>query len=724
MSENTIEVQPLAADHPASGSQTLAVLAEEPAELDVLSDVLPSGRAFTEAGEPLDAGTAYPALDGTVYYRPSWRVAERGPGLLAGPDVWFSRDTDGTIGLRWTLADVPPPDAPADAWSLVVGVDRASVVWHGGSQEVSELALQPRVDRVAGQPGMLVRGATQLLPDQARALELAMSDASSGCRLEVTCTIHYEVQVQQQAGPPRLLVFSAAEDAAAMKFKEFGFSVSYLDDGGTPYQVVEVEERYLEQTGDLLEELGIGWTPRETLDALRPALIGLLGEYRVDELTGGPVSSQRESPITQAVPFVFNPNDDANRPIYRALHGAANLTGSWQKSAAGWLRAAPFPATVYRIPDEVRLAFDPDLGTPHVVATLYAGGQGSAVRVLLRVAPWQDPRKVAETRALTRGEATQVIVGPVESAALRLGGSFPEGVRIIGAAGRVPISIAGGADLLMDLSLEYFQLLSDALGGAVGLPGDVEVRLGDGDGTVSVPVSLRMDRVDDLPVGVEVQPPAAGGPGGSPTAVRVTNRSGTAIRIGGCAATFLQLDRGTVVPMANYPARCTSAFPIELAPGGAADLTFEPADPHDGDRWNAVLVDLLDKTMVDDARTTLLKVHRLAGGGELTWDLTISSPVFAAPTVPTRWAELSSLEVEISAPGFETTTVVLRRDTPARTLTMRTPLSALVAGAAAGIRTATYRVRNNYLDHQGQWTAPQQQSGEELIIFPNPTTPD
>jgi hypothetical protein len=78
----------------------------------------------------------------------------------------------------------------------------------------------------------------------------------------------------------------------------------------------------------------------------------------------------------------------------------------------------------------------------------------------------------------------------------------------------------------------------------------------------------------------------------------------------------------------------------------------------------------------------------------------------------------------VSDPGFATTTIVLRMETPSRNLTMRKPLSELVIGGAAGIQTATYRVRNNYLDHQGLWTEPQQQSGEELVVYPNPAPGD
>src|SRR5437016_1806821 len=98
-------------------------------------------------------------------------------------------------------------------------------------------------------------------------------------------------------------------------------------------------------------------------------------------------------------------------------------------------------------------------------------------------------------------------------------------------------------------------------------------------------------------------------------------------------------------------------FSLELAKDGTAEMIFEPVEPQEGDWWNAVLVDLLDKTMVDDARTLLARANELAGSGELTWDLTVVSPIFAAAARPERWANLVAVEVEISAPGFDTMTV-------------------------------------------------------------------
>ena len=731
MTENSFDVQPLSPDDAAPGSQTLAVAVdlpaepppeppaepapEPPSEPEPEGEPTPTGRVFDQGSAPVADGAVYTALDGSAWFRPTWRVADRAAGLLAGPDVWFDRDAQGAIRLRWTLTEVLPAGGPANATSLVIAVSDVTIRWNGGSRSFSPQPL-PR------QPGpRKVELVAELLPDEARELELAMCDAASGCHLEVTSWCDYNVRLPQRpAGEPRILTFGLMYSDVADRLRELGCAVHTMDVDGNPFWVVELEEAAVGEARRLFQEWGFNWVTPEDIAGWADRLIAVMGEDRFWQLSGLAAGGQENhaEPTTHSVAFVFNPNDDANRPIYRALHGAANLTDTWQKSAPGWLRASPFPNTIYRLPDEVRLAFDPDMGTPHVVSTLHTDAEGrSSVRVLLRVAAWQDPRRIAEVRALTGSPAAQVIVGPVASATLRLGGSFPEEIRLRGNSGEVELPLSEGADLLLELSLEYFQLLCDMLTGAVGLSGDVEVRLDDASPptTAHVPVSLRMDKVNDLPVAVQVPPGAV-----SPTSVQVTNRSGAAIRTGGCAAVFLQLDSDSVVPKASYPARCTTPFPLELAAGATADLTFEPTEPHPDDRWNAVLVELLDKQLLADARTTLLRAHELAGTGELTWDLTVSSPVFDAAEPQPRWATLANIEVEVSAPGFDATTVVLRRTSGSRTITLRKPLAALVSGGATGVRTVSYRVRNNYVDHQGEWSTPQQQSGEELIVFPNP----
>ena len=651
---------------------------------------------FTEDQEPMNDGT-YRTSDGQAYYRPSLRVADRGPGLPAGPDVWFQRDAQGALRLEWTLIDVPPDDAGIDARPFP-GVFSARLGWDGPDGSINRLLDPPRLtvlDDPGAGPRFVLRGATRLSVEEAADIEKVMRGDS--CRLEVDFAFAYEV--------------------------------AYAGNGEY--------ERYLDMMGSSPDQLGIAVpTPEAALPALDA--LGLNADQRkaagIDEddfLASLSRFEVRDPLLTQWVPFRFDLNDDANRLVYVALHGTADLPLDWRKSAAGWVRDSGFPNTVYRLPDELRLAFDPALGTPHVITTLHTTGDGgtAGVRVLLRVAPWQDPRKVVQVRELAGARAAQVMIGPVVGATLRLGGSFPESIRVLGpdTAAGVAFSLADGVDLLMDLSLEYFQLLCGMIGSAVGLPGHAEVTLttpADADDppsvTVTVPLTLRMDTVHDLPVGVDLL--ATDSP--SPTAVRITNLAGTPIRIGGCAAVFVQTAKNSVVPLGTLAAECTTPFPMVLDAGGAADLAFRAVDPPPEAWWSAVLVDLLDKTMVEDAEAMLLRANRLAGAGALTWNLHIQCPVFAATPPPQRWATLVAIEVELSAPGFDTTTVVLRPDLPAITVAMRRPLAALISDAGASIHTATYRVRNNYSDHQGQWTQPQQQSGDQLIVYPNQTEGD
>jgi hypothetical protein len=78
----------------------------------------------------------------------------------------------------------------------------------------------------------------------------------------------------------------------------------------------------------------------------------------------------------------------------------------------GWLRRPGYPNTIYRLSDELRLAFNSDLGIPHVLPTLYRDEQGDAkVRVVMRILPWHDPH---DHVSLTNKSGAVVTVGGCE----------------------------------------------------------------------------------------------------------------------------------------------------------------------------------------------------------------------------------------------------------------------------------------------------------------------
>ena len=173
---------------------------------------------------------------------------------------------------------------------------------------------------------------------------------------------------------------------------------------------------------------------------------------------------------------MFEPSDEQNGPIYRSLHGSANLGTQWQHGEGGWVRESVFPNTVNRLPDAMRLAWNPELGGPHMVPTLHRDADGKPrVRLLLRLAPYQDADARVTVRRLLGMPAAAIVIGEVASSTMRLGGSFPEELSVVGDSG-APAPLTG-VDLTLDLSLAYYQLFCQQIATPVGVPGQVSVVL-------------------------------------------------------------------------------------------------------------------------------------------------------------------------------------------------------------------------------------------------------
>jgi len=708
------------------------------------------GPTFPAAQEPVQDAVAYTATDGTAYYRPVLRVAQRGPGRRPGPDVWFLQDDQGVIALQWTLEVVPLTGGPPGAKPLPFGVDSVAMLWAGGRYDFAAPGVEPVEDAGDGQPALRIHGAARLHPDNVAELEAAMNHHESACRLEVVLSYDYTLQTQvvvrdhrdETPGPrPRIPrpTFPTA-DRVVFKPARVSFDASVLRTSAATSAAAASAASAAEPEAaaaptaeiatPLVARLSDATLTRRVDPELRKVLVGgRLSDIlaRRPRIPGGSTETRTESKhqtLTRSVPFVFEPSEEANGPIYRALHDTAALTDDWQQRGdAGWLRDSGFPNTVFRLPDALRLAWDAETAGPRMAPTLYRNDAGDPrVRLLLRLAPWQDPAKIVLTRNGLGLPAASVVTGQVGNAVLHMGGAFPEELTLVG-SNEMSIPLAG-AELALDVSLSFYEFICQVVTKPEGLSGTVDVvvdtKAEESTGTaaeqltVPVPVSIRLDRVDDLPCEVSLPEGVV-----SPTTVTVTNISGAEISIGGCDASFLQVDKPSVVPVDVYPARCTSTFPITLAPGGSAELELKLAEAADDVVWNGVLVELLDKRMTSAPVDVLRRVHELAPAGASSRDIAVTSPVFATGTVPARWSTLVSLEVELTTPSGQVLHSVLDLANPRRALRVPASLSDLVAGVGGGIPTVSYRVRNNYVDHQGEWTAPQSQSGDEIVVYPN-----
>lgn len=737
---NTMQVQAVAPEATAVlRSQTVVrSLRLRDLQTAVLA-VAGGGPTFAVGQEPTADGVAYTDTAGTAWYRPQLGVAARGAGRRPGPDVWFLKDDDGVITLTWTLDVRPFGGQPEGAQPLPLTVTAVALVWADGRRAFDPPGLTPVEGHATDQAAFRVQGGAQLTKAEAAQLESAMNHPESAARLEVTYTYTYTVQtpVEPDAGPvvdrPDVVVRDHRRSRIlrtpklASRFLQPFAATRAVDAATTAAASADLAVVPALQPGatDLV------FARRRVSPALRDLVLQVDLQQVIATQQTRPES--RTQTVTRTVPFVFEPSDEQNGPIYRSLHGSANLGTQWQHGAGGWVRESVFPNTVNRLPDAMRLAWNPELGGPHMVPTLHRDADGRPrVRLLLRLAPYQDANARVTVRRLLGMPAASIVIGEVASSTMRLGGSFPEELSVVGDAG-APAPLTG-VDLTLDLSLAYYQLFCQQIATPVGVPGQVSVVLDappapDGGTTPPAPetttvgVGIRLDRVDDLPCTLTVPDTL------SPSTVTLTNASGIDLVLGGAAVTLLQTDADSAVPVDTFPGRCTSRFPLTVAAGASVELAVEPdVDPGDtsaeGFLWNAVLLEVLDKKMTTTPDVMLAHVHELAGGSEISRDITVSSPLFSTGTLPPKWADLASIEVEVTPPGGHPVSVVLSLAAPSQQVAAAITLQAVAAGASGGITTVSYRVRNNYLDHQGAFGPPQSSSGSELVAYPNPTEPD
>ncbi|MEZ0449177.1 hypothetical protein [Cellulomonas sp. ICMP 17802] len=739
MADNTMAIAALSGEtFRLARSQTIATSVNLSMLQRAVLVVGGGGPTFNASQEPLLDGTAYTATDGVAYFRPQIVVAGRPPGRRPGPDVWFLKDDAGDISLQWTLATEPLAANPA-AVPLPFTITAVRMEWAQGSFDFVAPGLEPVEGHAPDQPAYLIHGGAPILREKANELEAAMVRPDSACRLTVTYTYDYTVQVPVDGGQsPTGPIFDGP---------------------------IVRDHRHPVLDGPIVRDHrirdGVQLSPQADFQALdvssvvaaEPAAAPVVGltrrfDAQISNVFEGAALSaifaaqptnpeNRSQTVVRSVPFVFEPSVEQNAPIYRSLHGAANLTDAWVRGDAGWMCGSDLPNTVYRLPDDLRLAWDAELGGPHMIPTLHRTTTGDMrVRLLLRLAPWHDVRKLAMVRKLVNLPAAHVVIGEVDKSMLRMGGSFPEELTVVGNAD-APAPLTG-LDLTLDLSLAYYQLFCEQITTPIGVPGTVDVVLATSppttDGTAStsttaaadqatnVAVSLRLDHVDDLPCTVAL--PAVS----SPRTVTVTNTSGVDITVGGAEVTLLQVDEESVTPVDTCPGRCTATFPLTIPSTGSVDLPIEPAEeaatPDAQMIWNGVLFELVDKRLITTPDQMLKHLHELAGASDSSRDLTVSSPVFATGTLPDRWKGLVSIEVEVTPPGGAPTSVVLSPTSPTKTIAARITLEDVAAGAPGGISAVGFRVRNNYADHQGQWTTSQQQSGTDLVVYPNATPGD
>lgn len=670
---------------------------------------------FPQGQEPLEDGRIYRGVDGQDYYRPDLLVS-RSP--TAGPNVRFLRDAQGKIRLEFELEDRAPAGAPAEAQPFNVAVGQVALQWVDRGQSKSRTFQDPTRTAAdgSGGPRFVVRVGADLAADEVAPLLAALRDPDAKATVSVALSYGYWVDAApaQPTGPATV---SPAIRRVVVAQPEVVRRAS-----------AEVS------AAPLAEPRVIALKPLRAV--LSPAVVSAVLEQ---------AKAREQQPnfkrveLARTVPFTFLPTLPENRRVYGVFEGHDALAERWEASDWGWIRGAPFANTVYRVPDEVRLAYNAELGVPHFLPVLYREGQDEQgdvrVRVVLRAEPWHDPEKLVKLRdGLHAGQpglyaAPAVVAGGWEQATLKLTGAFPEQLHVVD-GNAIAVSLERGFEIRLDLTLEFYKFLCQVMTNAPGLTGEVQVTLdttppdsGAPAGTPAktrtdfVPVRLTLDDLARLPVDVAVAGDAI-----SPRELTIGNRAAAGMRIRACAPRLVQQDHNSAVPLDVYEASAETPFPATVASGASLGVRVAPKDPHPDQVWNAVHVELIGQELLAPADQTLTRIYEVLPQNTLPWTITVECPVFLQDPVPTKFQNLYRVEVKITRQGYAAQQVVLRKGQATGRVTMERTLRDLLS--AEGAATFSYRVRNIYFDHEGRWSDERVGEGSSIVVFPNPLEND
>lgn len=717
---------------------------------------------FAPEREPLQDAVAYTATNGQNFYRPQVRLSQ---GAENRPDLRFLKDINGKVRLEFMLeeSNLLPGAEPFN-----VRVTAVTLRWNGPTGADLFTFPTPMLAPTnnpanAAQPNFQIRVGTELTPSDVERLNYALSNPASGAVLDIAFTYSYWVDLPGGGESPPINPPVLEPPIIPPIIERPVVRPPIIDPIVRPVIIAPVINpifkptnpnmfRTFDQMRSPEPEAGQEASPERAASArlvgpdyggtpltlkkavdwygvrLEPGVVDAFLRYRQTE------PNFRSANLTRSLAFTFDPNLIQNRVIYSAIRTGAGVSERWENTPFGYVRRTEIANTVYRLPDEVRLAFSTDLKAPHMVPVLYRDpAEEIRVRVVFQAEPWHDPHQLvalsdflydASGGALA---APYIVTGGYREAKLRLTGAFPEQIQVLAGA-ETSVELDGGFEMQLDLTLEFYRFLCELLVG-VGLTGEIVVTLDNppdaaGGSTPLVrriPMRLSLDDLAALPIEVNVNATAA-----SPGQVELINRSGSEVRCQAVLPRLLQVDANSVTPLVVYPAETTTVFPVTLAPDTPFIVDVKPTvgpgiDPTQL-LWNAVLLQLVNPMPVQSAEAILNRVHEVAPDNSLDWNIQVGCPLFAQPTLPPAYqGKLFSLVVEIRQAGFMPRQVVLTPSKAGDMIKMQRTLQEILREDAQGLATFEHRVKNIYFTQEGQWSDWKSAEGTNLFVYPNPS---
>ncbi|MBK5953757.1 hypothetical protein CCR92_07050, partial [Rhodospirillum rubrum] len=444
----------------------------------------------------------------------------------------------------------------------------------------------------------------------------------------------------------------------------------------------------------------------------------------------------------QSCPAVFPTGIAANRPIY--IEVASGFDGAfgvgWRSDGEiGDLREAPRGGQYYVLPDAYGLAFDRASGLPAVsallIATAPAGGQGASehkVRVRFGLVASFDPLRIERLRQRMREREgvpfAEVAIGGYDSATFDL---FPV-LQMLGvdeaavpAPDRArPVDAKNGFDLTMDLTIEQYSLLVQALKTGSHQAGVVRFTLtGENDTplTRDIGVRLSLTQPAELPLDLVFE---EGAPEDPPNEITINNDADCEVSVAKVLPTLIAaMDQR---PVAAYDASA-SPLPITIPAKGSVLVTLTPTANDPPPVWNSLAAALAGVSARFEAEAVLGRIHQLAGTTSLLSRVVVSSWVFASESrIPAALRDvLFGMDVQLRrGADEEPATLTLMVDDARKTFDFAFGLADILAGQTPDFPTFEYRQRNRRTTGEGPWTAWTRFRGNTLVVNPElPASP-
>lgn len=671
---------------------------------------------------PSAVDRAIAGTDGTTYYLPRARVAERSKATHA-PYVFLER-REGSVHLQ-VWFDLTIPDA--DATALPVDGYRVALVGAAGRIDFGRCDELPPTDKPAGVVGQLFCEAPLTTEQTNQVVGTMQTDTTA--RFEVTATVHYSL---------------ADAGGSTEPIRILPIQVQPIQLQPIPVPPTEVRSR----RGKPAAPATLGRLDRLKLSSTRllTSVVDRLPLRDPAPTSGTSTQHHTSMPLTPddhaGTRAHFPPEVPHNRPIYAQVTTGFGTEpwARWVPLQHGRFVESPVPEQFFVLPDEYRLALDRETGRPAMMVLLIPPdrptddtapatfGGDYKIRCRFSVVPWYDPQRLDALRQEivdhTGVHYPQLHGGGFRSATCALSRTYQSlGSSLVG-DGESAIEVdALGFDLVIDSTSEFYTLLSRLMV-SDGVGGEVTIELiadAEQPETATVPVMLRLDRPALDVLSAELLPPAD--PEHTSPRMRVSNPIPYAVTVASVAAKLLVVDETLPTPIGAVPA---SADPASFTiPAGTSsepatleiDLTAQVTDLPS--LYGGVGVDFIGASVDIDADKVLTQAHEVGASGDLSSTVEVRSYQLEHPDVlPATHADVFGIELQLRRGDAEPITVFLTRDQPATTVQVSFTLADVLAGARPEQPKFSWRRRNLAGAGTGEWSEWESIVGRQLFVSP------